>query len=237
MLLMLAALLAAGLWGSPLPVQAAQPDDVAEIRHTVAAARKEIDAYKAAGRAPSAPDHPALKWDAVLWAARDRFAGTDAAAIASAEAIRLLVRAELWDRADARVDSLVPDDTAWERVPAVVYEEAIARKDLRGTIDRLTRIAGATSKPSNRAAAMLVVGRAWRREGDKAAAIQALGVAQAVAPGTPLAEEASGVIYEIEHLSPGLAAPAVSGRARHGRAVDLNSYRGKAVVLVFWGTT
>jgi len=236
MLLTLAALLAACSAPTPLLVQA-QPDGVAEVRQTVDAARKAVEAYRTAGGAPESPDHPALKWDAVLWAARGRDAGTEAAAIASAEAIRLLVRAELWDRADARLDSLAPDDVAWPRVAAVVYEEGIARKDLRGAIDRLTRVAGATSKPANAAAAMLIVGRAWRRGGDTSAALQALGAVQSAVPGTPLAEEAAGIIYEIEHLSPGLEAPAVSGQPRKGRAVDLRSYRGTPVVLVFWGTT
>jgi hypothetical protein len=61
--------------------------------------------------------------------------------------------------------------------------------------------------------------------------------AKAAAPGTPYAEEAIGLIYEIEHLAVGMAAPAISAKARNGRTVSLSALRGKPVVLVFWGTT
>jgi len=46
-----------------------------------------------------------------------------------------------------------------------------------------------------------------------------------------------GLIYEIKFLSVGLPAPAVEGQTRSGRTISLASLRGKAVVLVFWGTT
>ena len=83
----------------------------------------------------------------------------------------------------------------------------------------------------------LIVGRAYRRQGDLAAATRALEAAKGASPGTPYAEEADGLIYEIKVLSVGLPAPAVEGKTRSGRTISLASLRGKAVVLVFWGTT
>jgi hypothetical protein len=210
---------------------------VSEVRATVDTARKAIDGYKAAGGAPGTPNHPAIEWDAALWAARERHAGTDAAALAAVEAVRLLVRAELWERAHARIASVGVDDPAWARLATTVYDEGIARKDLRYTIDRLSRVAESTTRPANKAAVLVVVARAHRRAGDPAAATRALEAAKSAAPGSLHAEEADGLLYEIKYLSPGMPAPAVSGKARNGGAIDLAALRGKAVVLVFWGST
>jgi hypothetical protein len=223
--------------GRTIFAQAAAGAGVAEVRQTLDSARKEVDAYTTAGGRAGAPEHPAIKWDSALWAYRDRYPGMDAAAIGSAEAVRLLVRAELWDLAHARIDSLAADDPAWPRVAPVVYEEGIARKDLPYAIEKLSSVAASTPNPSIKAPVLVVVARAYRRQGDKDAATRALEAAKSAAPGTPLAEEADGLLYEIAHLSIGLPAPPVSGTARNGRAISLAALRGKPVVLVFWGTT
>lgn len=208
-----------------------------EVRHVLDAARKDIAAYSAAGGRDGMPDHPAIKWSETLWAFRERYPNTDAAALASAEAVRLLVHAELWDRAHARLDSLGPDDPAWGRLAAVVYEESIERKDLPYAIERLSRVAASTSNASVKAPVLVIVGRAYRRQGDKEAATRALKAAMTAGAGTPAAEEADGLLYEIAHLSVGAPAPLFNTRARNGRAVSLAALRGKPVVLVFWGTT
>jgi len=224
--------------GSPGGTVFAQPGaDVAEVRQTLDSARKDIEAYTAAGGRAATPDHPALKWESALWSYRERYPGTDAAAIGSAEAVRLLVRAELWDRAHARIDSLAADDGAWPKVAPVVYAEGIARKDLPYAIERLSQVAASTSNASIKAPVLVVVARAYRRQGDRDAAMRTLEAARAAAPGTPVAEEADGLLYEIKYLSIGLPAPPISGRARHGRAISLAALRGKPVVLVFWGST
>jgi hypothetical protein len=219
------------------PQTAAPGDPVTEARQTVSAARKAMDEYAAAGGKAGAPDHPALTWDATLWAYRDRYPGTDAAAIGTAEAVRVLMRAEFWDRAHARADSVGVDDRAWERLATVIYEEGIARKDLPYTIERLSRVVRDTTSASNKAATLIVVGRAYRRQGDKEAATRSLEAAKAAAPGSPYAEEAEGLIYEIVHLSEGVQAPAIDGTSRDGRRITLTGLRGKPIVLVFWGTT
>jgi len=234
---MLIAVIAAALLTTGATAQTQPNPAVAEVRQTLDAARKEIDAYKSAGGAAGAADHPAVTWDARLWAYREQYPGSDAAALATAEAVRLLVRAELWDRAHARIESVGVDDSAWDRLPAVVYDEGIARKDLPYTIDTLERVAASSTTPSIKAASLIIVGRAYRRQKDKDAAIAALEAAKAAAPGTKYAEDAEGLIYEIRYLSPGVLAPAVKGKTRNGRAIDLAALRGKAVVLVFWGTT
>ena len=151
--------------------------------------------------------------------------------------IRGLVQAKLWHQVDARLDALTADDPVWERLPSVVYSAAIARQDLSLAIVRLTRIASTTTKPAIKGAALISVGRAYRRQGDLAAATRTLREAKASAPGTQYAEEADGLIYEIERLSPGLPAPAISAKARNSGTISLARLRGQPVVLVFWGTT
>ncbi len=237
-LLLLAALVSVGASSvRPVFAQTATGPGVAEVRQTVDAARKNIEAYAAAGGRAGASDHPAIKWDSALWAYRERYPGTDAADVGSAEALRLLVKAELWDRAHARIDSLAPDDPAWRRVAPVAYEEGIAHKDLPYVIETLSRAAAATPNPSTKAPVLLIVARAYRRQGDKEAATRTLEAVKAAAPGTPFAEEADGLLYEIAHLSVGVPAPPLSGTTRDGRAISLAALGGKPVVLVFWGTT
>jgi hypothetical protein len=235
-----AAIVTAGLGQAGIAAQSVQPAPdpaVAEVRKMVADARKDVDSYKTAGGKADASDHPAIKWDAALWQVRDRAPQNDAGALAAAEAIWLLIRAELWDRAHARIESLGFDDRAWERVASAVYSAGVAKKDLPSAIGTLSRAAESTTKPSIKSAALLALGRAHRRQGDSAAATRSLEAAKAAAPGTPPAEEADGILYEIAHLSVGLPAPAISARARNGRTVNLAALRGKPVVLVFWGTT
>jgi hypothetical protein len=237
-LLLLAALLSIAVSSGPtILAQAAVGPGVAEVRQTLDSAHKDIDAYTSAGGRAGTPEHPAIKWESALWAYRERYPGTDAAAVGSAEAVRLLVRAELWDRAHARIDSLAADDPAWPRLAPVVYQEGISHKDLAYTIEKLSRVAASTSNPSMKAPVLVIVGRAYRRQGEKDAAIRALEAAKAAAPRTPVAEEADGLLYEIAHLSIGVPAPPISGTARDGRAISLAALRGKPIVLVFWGTT
>lgn len=217
------------------PVRAPQ-DPLAAVRQMVADARDEIEAFEKSSPPPGSP-HPAIKWDGALWAIHDREPRTDAGARAAVEAVRLLTQAALWSRADARVDSLALDDPAWEGLPWVLYEAGIVRKDLPAVIGRLSRVAQAAPKDTTRAAALMIVGRAYRREGDLAAATRALEASQAAAPASTYAGESKGIIYEIEKLSPGKTAPAISTTARNGRAFSLAAVRGTPAVLVFWGTT
>ena len=226
--------------GGTAAAQGAQPGPnvtVADIRQMVADARKEVETYNAAG-AGRTGEHPAIAWHASIWRVHARAPQTDAGALAAIEAVRLLVRAELWDRAHAAVESLEVNDPAWRRLPSVIYEEAIARKNFEYATATLSRTAASTMTPPIKAAALVIIGRINRRQGDLAAAIRVLAEARAAAPGTPQAEEADNLIYEIEHLTIGLPAPPVSGTPRNSRRpISLASFKGKPIVLVFWAST
>jgi hypothetical protein len=222
---------------TPPPDAAAAAAAVTEIRQTIDAAWKDVQAYRSGGGKPATPDHPALKWHATLWAYREQHPGTEAAARATADAIRLLVRGEFWEQAHARTEVVAVDDPAWERLSTAIYEEGSTRKDFAYTLATLSRVAAATTSPTIKSAVLLDVGRARRRQGDLAAAKESLAASRSAAPGSASSEEADRVLYEITHLSVGLPAPTFSAKGRNGKTVDLAALHGRAVVLVFWSTT
>jgi hypothetical protein len=219
------------------PPTAADAAAVAEIRQTIDSAWKDVQGYDKAGGKPGAPGHPALKWHATLWTYREQHPGTEAAARATADAIRLLVRGQFWEQAHARIGAVGVNDTAWERLSAAIYEEGSRRKDFAYTIATLSKIAEETTSSTIKSAVLLDVGRAQRRLGDLAAATKTLEMSRSAEPGSASAAEADGILYEISHLSVGLPAPTFSTTARNGKTVDLAAFHGRAVVLVFWSTT
>ena len=210
---------------------------VSEIRQTIDTAWKEVQGYRTAGGKPGTPDHPALKWHTTLWTYREEHPGTEAAARATADAIRLLVRGEFWEQAHARTEAVGVDDPAWGRLSSALYEEGSTRKDFPYTIDKLSKIAAATTSPTIKSAVLLDVGRAQRRQGDMAAAKESLEASRSAAPDSASSEEADRVLYEITRLSVGLPAPTFSAKGRNGKTVDLAAFHGRPVVLVFWSTT
>lgn len=210
---------------------------VADVRSTLTAARAEIDAFLAAGGKDGASDHPAVKWHSTLWAYRERNPGTEAAALATAEAIQLLLRAELSDQAHAKADSLSADDLAWVRLSAYFYYEASGRKDYSYLVNRLSDVSARTNDATVKSAALVALGRAYRREDDMPLAIKTLEAARAAAPESGSANEADGLLYDIAHLSLGLQAPGFSGTTPDGSTMTLESLRGHAVALVFWAST
>jgi hypothetical protein len=153
------------------------------------------------------------------------------------DSLRALMQAKQWEEFDTRVASIAADDPAWERLPSIVYSAGIARNDLPAVMTRLQHVAETTTRPSNKAAALIAIGRVHRRQGDGRAAVRILEQARSAAPDSAYAEEATGLIYEIEHLSPGLPAPTIEAKSRTGQPINLAALRGKAVVLVFWGST
>ena len=233
-------LLLVAIGGSPEWTRSPQPAaaaSVEEVREQVSAARKAIEAYRAGGGKNGVPDHPAEKWSEALWSYRERTPGTPAAAMATAEAIQLLIRAELSDRAHARADTVASDDAAWERLASYLYSEGVSRNDYSYVTRKLAAVAEGTGAARVRAAALMSLGRAYRRQSDLPAAVKSVELARTIAQGTPAADEADGLLYDIRHLSVGLRAPDFSGAARDGRVVTLDGLRGQIVVLVFWGAT
>ena len=53
--------------------------------------------------------------------------------------------------------------------------------------------------------------------------------------GTPLAKSAEADLFEIQHLSIGMPVPEVAGKDVDGKEFKLSDYRGKVLLLDFWG--
>ena len=75
-----------------------------------------------------------------------------------------------------------------------------------------------------------------RGDADAAAARAAYEEIVRLHPGTTQAEEATGEIYELDHLAVGMSAPDVEAKDLRGAAVSLRALRGSVVVLDFWAT-
>ena len=90
-----------------------------------------------------------------------------------------------------------------------------------------------------RAHAMVALARGMSRRGgseaDKAKAQELMAQAEKLAAGTELAATLAAPRFEKEHLQIGMVAPDIEGEDLAGVKFKLSDYRGKVVVLDFWG--
>jgi hypothetical protein len=81
-------------------------------------------------------------------------------------------------------------------------------------------------------------GQGYRRskdDADKQRADELFHSAAKLAAGTPFADKIGAPVFEQEHLQIGQVAPDIAGNDVDGVAFKLSDYRGKVVVLDFWG--
>ncbi len=138
---------------------------------------------------------------------------------------------------------------ALESVP-FVYQESGQASQWTKWLDRL---AIKTENAEAKFSSLLAAGRIHMAAGENNAATMALKKLQAVTakamadikPGSDKDEAlyaadyqklAKGLIYELEHLQVGMAAPTFSTKTVDGKEISLKSLRGKVVLLDFWAT-
>lgn len=85
------------------------------------------------------------------------------------------------------------------------------------------------------ARAMMVLNDRQASEDAKAPAIADLRKALAMAPNADFISRAEGVVFEQDHLQVGKTAPDINGRDLDGVDFALSDYKGKVVLLDFWG--
>jgi tetratricopeptide (TPR) repeat protein len=213
--------------------QASQPASVDDMLRQ---ARQEISNFQKAGGQNSDPGHPAEKWAEVLWKWRDKSPGTLDADKATTEAVRLLVYADRFTQAQARADRIPPDDRALQRLARVLLDAASRQKNYTYFFAKLQSVLGDATDANTRAAVQVSLGRAWRQLRDEKKAEAAFRAAMDVSPDSATAKQAERELYELLHLGVGQPAPSFSAAAIGGRHVSLADYRGKPLLLVFWGT-
>jgi hypothetical protein len=199
-------------------------------------ARQEVQNFQKAGGKTTDPAHPAEKWAEELWKWRDQSPGTPDAAKATTEAVRLLVYADRFAEVQARVDRVPPDDTAWQGLARVLLDSAARQKEYTYFFVKLQSVLRDAKDANTRAAVEVSLGRAWRRQHHAAKAEGAFRSAIDLAADSRAGKEAETQLYEMLHLSVGQPAPEFSAESLGGERVSLAAYRGKPLVLVFWGT-
>lgn len=213
--------------------QAPKPSGVEAILRQ---ARQEISEFQKASGKNSDPGHPAPKWAQELWNWRETSPGTPDAARATTEAVRLLVYADRFTEAQRWVDSVPPDDAAWQTLARVLLDSASRQKDYQYFFARLETVFSDATDANIRAAVQVSLGRAWRQQREEKKAEAAFRRAIDLASDSRAGKEAESQLYELLNLVAGRPAPSFTAAAVGGKRLSLADYRGKPLVLVFWGT-
>ena len=216
----------------------ARPDDpeLNRVQAMVRQAREESEQFSRSGSKASEPNNPNLKWAATLWEYRNKHPGTPATAIATTEALRLLVRADRISEMQTKADTVKLDEAAWKRAIYVLLEAAANKKDYNYLISKTQALSQNAVDPEIKVFAHLTLGDAYWKKGDLEQARVAFEAVVAQYPKTPSAEEAAGNLMEIELLNPGQLAPQFARTTIKGDPISLAGFKGQVVVLKFWGT-
>lgn len=213
------------------------PDkEMDQVQAMIAQSKKDTEQFSKSGGKPGDANDPNLRWSAVLWLYREKHPGTPATVTATIEALRSLNRADRLSELQAKADTLKPDEAAWKQVFYVLMSAASKSKDYSYLIGKAEALAQTASDKDIKAQARFNIGDAYWRTKDTERARQAFQTVVTEFPGTSYAEAAEGNLHEIEFLNPGQPAPAFERTTITGDPISLGGYKGKVVVLKFWGT-
>jgi hypothetical protein len=213
------------------------PDkEIDRVQAMISQAKKDAEAFSKSGGKPSDASNPNLKWSAALWQYRETHPGTSATVIATVEALRLLNRADRLSELQAKADTLKLDDPAWKQVIYVLMSAASKSKDYSYLIRKAEALTQGAVNLEIKAQAMFNIGNAYWKTKDNARARKVFQAVVAEYPQTPYAQEAEGNLWEMEFLNLGQPAPEFKRTTLAGGPVSLAGFKGKVVVLKFWGT-
>ncbi len=213
------------------------PDkEMDRVQAMISQSKKDAEQFQKAGGKPGDANDPNLKWAAALWEYREKNPGTPPTVSATVEALRLLNRADRSSELREKTDTLKPDDTAWKQVLYVLMSAASKSKDYSYLISKAEALAQTASDRNIKAQARFNIGDAYWRSKDTDRARKAFQAVVNEYPGTKYAEEAEGNLREIEFLNLGQPAPEFARNTLAGDPISLAAFKGKVVVLKFWGT-
>lgn len=164
------------------------------------------------------------------------FAATVAAQEVTADALHKLMHAGRFEEMTAKADSLSPDDPVWKKLMDVLVEAAEQRNDYGYLKRKAQEIALRGRDAETRATAAFALGIGYWKSGELKDATTAFSEVTRIMPGSELAANAEGRIYEIKSLQAGQAAPHFVTQTAGGAKLDSNDLRGKTVLLNFWAS-
>ena len=213
------------------------PDkEMDQVQAMIGQSKKDAEQFSKSGGKPGDANDPNLRWAAALWQYREKHPGTQATVMATVEALRLLNRADQLSELRAKTDTLKPDDAAWKQVFYVLMSAASKSKDYNYLIAKAEALAQTAVDRDIKAQARFNIGDAYWRTKDTERARKAFQTVVTDFPGTTYAEEAAGNLHEIEFLNLGQPAPAFERTTITGDPISLSGFKGKVLVLKFWGT-
>jgi len=213
------------------------PDkEMDQVQAMIAQSKKDAEQFSKSGGKPGDANDPNLKWSAALWQYREKHPASPATVAATIEALRLLNRADRLSELQAKADTLKPDDAAWKQVFYVLMSAASKSKDYNYLIGKAEALAQTAVDRDIKAQARFNIADAYWRTKDTDRARKAFQTVVTDFSGTTYAEDAAGNLHEIEFLNLGQPAPAFERTTITGDPISLSGFRGKVLVLKFWGT-
>ena len=199
----------------------------------------ELEYYRAAREGkirPGAGKHPARDYIPKAVDLAHSAAGTETGAQIHFWVVQIAGTAGLKDEAEDSIQILVTEyvkSPILERVATgLEYSQGMYGADFCREI--LVSIEENSPHPGAKAAALFVRGlHAMRKDAKDAKAL--LERVQKEFPQTPYARRAEGSLFEVNNLQVGLKAPDIEGTDANGKSVRISQFRGKVVVLDFWG--
>ena len=206
------------------------------VHAMVIQAKNEAEQFTKQGGKPDDPNHPNLKWAATLWRYRLKHPGTPATLAATTQVFTLLNRSNRISEMQAKADTLKLNDPAWEQVINTFLFASIKTKDYSYLIIKAEALTQSAVDPNIKARARFNIGEAYWKKGDTEQARINFETVVDQYPQTTYAEEAEGNVREIKFLNVGQSAPQFDRTTINGDSLSLAGFKGKIVVLKFWGT-
>jgi len=206
------------------------------VQAMITQAKKEAEEFSKSGGKTDDAKHPNLKWAASFWRYRLKHPGTPATVVATTQVFTLLNRSNRIGELQAKADMLKLDDPAWEQLINVLLFASIKTKDYSYLLTKAEALTQSAVDPKIKARARFTIGEAYWKKGDTEQARINFQIVVAQYPNTPYAEEAEGNVREIELLNVGQPAPQFDHTTINGDPLSLAGFKGKIVVLKFWGT-
>jgi hypothetical protein len=224
-----------------------KPDPGAELKALRADYQKaEQEYYRPMREAKTAEERSKVKLDPEKHPARafvpkavdlaQRAAGTETGAQSHLWVVQLAGNVGMKEEAEDSIQVLVTEyvkSPLLERVASgLEYSQGTYGADFCREV--LISIQENSPHAGARAAALFVRGlHAMRADPKEAQAL--LERVRKEFPETPYAKRAAGSLFEVNNLQIGMKAPDIEGTDENGKPIRLSQFRGKVVVLDFWG--